>query len=59
MSKTLTVEQVADRLQVSNRTVYEWLKTGDLEGAKIGHKWRIKEEAVEKFFEERTNTAKQ
>jgi excisionase family DNA binding protein len=34
ISELLTVEQFAERLQVSRTTVFEWLKTGNLEQGK-------------------------
>lgn len=32
----LTPEQVADRLQVSRKTVYRWISAGDLPALKLG-----------------------
>ena len=32
----LTPEQVAQRLQVTERTVYKWLSEGRLKGTKLG-----------------------
>jgi len=46
--KALTIEQVADILQMSTRTVYRYLKSGKLPGTKIGGapngQWRILDE---------------
>jgi len=50
MEKYLTSEQVADLLQVHPFTVLKYLKTGVLEGVKIGRMYRIKESDVEKFL---------
>lgn len=44
--KVLTVEQAAQQLQVSTKTVYEWLRSGKLPGRKIGKMWRMSEEAL-------------
>lgn len=42
MSDFVTPEQAADRLQVTRRTVYNWLRSGALPGLKIGPRfWRI------------------
>ena len=50
MEKYLTSEQVASILQVHPFTVLKYLKTGTLEGVKIGRVYRIKESDVEKFL---------
>jgi len=44
--RILTVEQAAERLQVSTKTIYEWLRTGKIPGRKIGKVWRMSEEAI-------------
>lgn len=52
--KLLTPEQVAERLQVTERTVYRWLTEGRLEGVRLGRLWRIRPEVFEAFL--RANT---
>ena len=47
----LTPAQVAERLQVTERTVYEWLRDGRLVGLKLGRLWRIRSEDLEAFLE--------
>ncbi len=53
----LTVEQVAERLQVSAWTVRRWLREGDLEGSHLSDRagWRVPEGAVERFLRARSN----
>jgi excisionase family DNA binding protein len=46
----LTPEQVAERLQVKERTVLDWLRAGDLRGLKLGRLWRVRPEDLEKFL---------
>jgi excisionase family DNA binding protein len=46
----LTVEQAAERLQVSSKTVYVWLRAGRIPGRKIGKVWRMSEEAIVDFL---------
>lgn len=42
--RLLTPEQAAELLQVSKRTVYEWLRIGELPATRIGERlWRIRE----------------
>lgn len=50
MEKYLTSEQVATLLQVHPFTVLKYLKSGTLEGVKIGRVYRIRESDVEKFL---------
>ena len=45
-----TPEEVAERLRVSRRAVYQWLTTGKLLGMKAGQGWRITEEALIDFM---------
>lgn len=46
----LTPEQVAQRLQVTERTVYTWLRSGRMRGVKLGRLWRVTEEDVAAFL---------
>jgi len=55
----LTVEQVAERVQVSAWTVRKWLRDGDLEGSYLSDRagWRVREGAIADFLEARSNKA--
>ena len=46
----LTVEQVAQALQVHWQTVLNYIKNGRLEALKLGKGYRISQEALEKFI---------
>ena len=47
----LTVHQVADRLNVSARTIWAWIARGRLRAIKLGPRTtRIPEQAVEDFL---------
>ena len=48
--RILTVNEAAERLSVKPKTIREWLKTGVLTGAKIGSRWRIREEDIDAFL---------
>jgi excisionase family DNA binding protein len=50
MSRTLTVEEVAERLRVKPITVREYLRKGKIPGRKIGKSWLIVEVDVEQFL---------
>jgi len=54
--KLLTPEQVAERLQVTERTVYGWLRRGTLPALKLGRLWRIRPEDLEAFLERARKT---
>jgi excisionase family DNA binding protein len=46
-----TPEEVADELQVTRRTVYEWLRSGRLRGVRAGRGWRIGPEEIARFLQ--------
>jgi excisionase family DNA binding protein len=49
----LTLREVAERLKVSRRTVYRWIKDEDLNAYKIANEYRITERDVKDFLERR------
>ncbi len=51
MEGLLTVEQVAEKLQVSKITVYRLLELGKLKDVKIGRVWRISIYDLEAYVE--------
>ena len=54
--KLLTVPQVADWAQVSTKTVYRWIKEGELDAFRLGSRtYRIPAKAVEKLLEKQQN----
>ena len=50
LANLYTPEEVAKRLKVSRRAVYQWLTTGKLVGMKAGQGWRITEEDLIAFM---------
>jgi excisionase family DNA binding protein len=52
----LTVEQIAQDLQVHPTTVREWIRGKKLKAAKFGRDYRIKREDYEQFIQEHYNT---
>jgi excisionase family DNA binding protein len=48
----LTPDDVAKALGLSRRTVVGWLQSGKLPGIKVGNRWRVKEEDLDKFIDE-------
>ncbi len=53
----LTPVQVAERLQLQERTVTRWLRTGYLRGFKLGKEWRVSSEDLRSFIEHHANKA--
>ena len=55
MEPMLTVDQVAERLQVNEYTVRRWLRAGEFEGVAFGGRtgWRVKEKDLQAFLERR------
>ena len=50
MSRTLTIQQAADKLQVKPNTVRRWIKHGRIPGCKIGRIFRISEAVLERVL---------
>lgn len=53
MHEIMTIEDVAEYLRVSERTVYDWAQKGELPGGKLGTTWRFKREDVENWVNSR------
>lgn len=46
----MTLEEVAEMLRVSERTVTEWAGKGELPGGKLGTSWRFRKSEVENWL---------
>jgi excisionase family DNA binding protein len=44
-----TLKEIQDLLQVTRRTLYNWIKDGKLKAFRIGKEWRVTKEALEEF----------
>ena len=53
--KLYTIDEIADILKVTQRTVYNYIKSGSLKALKIGKYWRVKHEDLERFLTTGTN----
>ena len=49
--QAMTLEDVAKRLSVSERTVLRLLKNKEIKGYKVGHSWRFEPMDVEEYVE--------
>lgn len=45
-----TVQEVADRLKVSEATVRHWIKEGALRAIDVGKGWRISDQDLDEFL---------
>ena len=45
-----TVEDLAETLSISTKTIKQYLREGRLRGRKIGKRWYIAGEAVQEYF---------
>lgn len=52
----LTIEEVANYLRVSDRTVYDWAQKGEIPAGKLGQVWRFKKSEVERWVNERLSS---
>ncbi len=39
--QVMTISEAAQSLGVTDRTVHRWIRTGKLNGEKIGHRWQV------------------
>ena len=45
-----TVEELAERLDVQERTIREYLREGKLQGRKLAGRWYVTDEAIADYF---------
>lgn len=53
--QVLTVKQVAEYFQVTEKTIYKLSQSGDLPGFKVGGSWRFKKDDIDKWIENNMN----
>lgn len=53
--KLYTIDEIAEILKVTQRTIYNYIKSGSLKAVKIGKYWRVKHSDLELFLETGTN----
>jgi len=46
----MTIEELADYLKVSRRTIYEWLKSKKIPAVKLIGQWRFKKEKIDAWI---------
>ena len=45
-----TVEELAERLDVQERTIREYLREGKLQGRKLAGRWYVTDDAIADYF---------
>jgi excisionase family DNA binding protein len=55
VSEFYTVEEIAEMLRVTDRTIRAYINNGDLKAVKLGKYWRIPKEAFNEFIEKHSN----
>ncbi len=53
MNRLMTIEDVADYMQVSRFTVYRLAKDRSIPATKIGRQWRFQKEEIDQWMRER------
>lgn len=53
--KVYTTEDALEILKVSQRTLYRYIKAGQIKAIKLGREYRITEEALREFLEKGTD----
>ena len=48
--KVYTLDEVADIMQVTKRTLYNYIKAGTLKAVKVGKYWRVSEDNLQAFI---------
>ncbi len=52
--KLYSIDEVMGILQVTQRTVYNYIKSGSLKANKIGKYWRVKHKDLQNFINQGT-----
>lgn len=52
--RVYTTEEVMGVLRVTKRTLYNYIKAGQLKAFKVGREWRVTEDALREFTEHGT-----
>ena len=58
VSEILTIEEVAQLLQLHIMTVYRLAKGGKLPGFKVGGRWRFQREVLEQWMADRAQVSR-
>lgn len=51
--RLMTLPEVAEYLQIAERTVYQWAQSGKIPSFKIGNVWRFQRSDIDEWIDER------
>ncbi|GAH13038.1 unnamed protein product [marine sediment metagenome] len=51
MDKWLTLEQIAEYLQMSTSSIYKMAQAGKIPAYKVGRQWRFKKEEIDRWVQ--------
>lgn len=54
-AKLMTLQDLAEYLQIAERTAYQWTQQGKIPGFKLGSVWRFRRTEIDLWIEERKN----
>lgn len=46
-----TLTEIIELLQITRRTLYNWIKDGKLKAFRVGREWRVTREELDRFIE--------
>ncbi|MFP4082417.1 MAG: helix-turn-helix domain-containing protein [Candidatus Aminicenantes bacterium] len=58
MDKWLTLEQIAEYLQMSTSSIYKMAQSGKIPSYKVGRQWRFKKEEIDRWVEKQKSKRK-
>ena len=58
MAKLMTVQEVADYLRVTEKTIYRLLRQGKIPATKVGHQWRFDKTSINEWLQRNSVRAK-
>lgn len=58
MAELMTVEEVADYLRVTKKTIYQLLKRGSISATKVGREWRFDKVSIDEWLRQKPVAAK-
>jgi PTS system nitrogen regulatory IIA component len=51
----MTIDDLADYLRVTRRTIYEWLKTNKIPAIKLIGQWRFKRDKIDAWLDHKSH----
>jgi len=55
-SGLMTIEDLAEYLKVTRRTIYEWLKSNKIPAIKLIGQWRFKKDKIDAWLDNRSRS---